>query len=184
MVLIIVKKLYNCLICNIYREGYLRFCSKKFSFKDLSEAVHLSNIRIQSNYKNYRAPNVPEECIWDFAQFKHYLKSIDQEDKWNTSIYPSICETILTIFLESFRSNTYKKYSFQLLGADFMLTENFEPWLIEINSNPGLNPTTSVITRIATTLLKDIIKGLIILMPTIVYNTNITNILLIIIAID
>lgn len=168
---LIVKKFYNCLICNNYREGYLRFCSKKFSFKDLSEAVHVSNIRVQSKYKNYRASNVPEECMWDFSQFKHYLKSIDQDDKWNTAIYPSICETILTIFLKSFRPNVNKKYSFQLLGADFILTDNFEPWLIEINCNPGLNPTTSVITRIATTLLKDIVKGAFIFIPNIIYRS-------------
>lgn len=163
--IVVMKYFYNRLIYNIFREGYLRFCSKTFSFKDLSEAVHVSNIRVQSNYKNCRASDVPDECMWDFTQFRNYLKSIGQDEKWHTSIYPSICKTILTIFLESFRPSMNKKCSFQLLGADFILTENFEPWLIEVNGNPGLNPTTSIITRIVTTLLKDIIKGLFHLIP-------------------
>lgn len=126
---------------------------------DLSEAAHLSNVRVQSDYRKYRISGVPEECMWDFAQFKQYLISIDKGDKWHTSIYPTICDTILTMLDEPFRRDVGKTFSFQLLGADFILTENFEPWLIEINGNPGLNPTTSVISRIATELLKDIVKG-------------------------
>lgn len=98
--------------------------------------------------------------MWDFKQFKNYLISINEGDKWDRLIYPVICETILAIFQESFKYNISKKSLFQLLGADFVLTENFEPWLIEINNNPGLNPTTSIIARIATILLKDIVKGL------------------------
>lgn len=106
--------------------------------------------------------------MWDFAQFKEYLKSIEKGDKWHTSIYPTICETISTILIKSFKQNIGKTFAFQLFGADFILTEHFEPWLIEINSNPGLNPTTSIIARIATMLLKDIIKGLLIIINYII----------------
>ncbi|XP_027849820.2 tubulin glycylase 3A-like isoform X1 [Aphis gossypii] len=142
----------------MYKEGYVRFCSKKFTVQDLCEEVHLSNVRVQSINRKYRVHGVPEECMWDFAQFKEYLKSIEKGDKWHTSIYPTICETISTILIKSFKQNIGKTFAFQLFGADFILTEHFEPWLIEINSNPGLNPTTSIIARIATMLLKDIIK--------------------------
>lgn len=155
---------YKSLNRIIYRDGYVRFCSKHFSVSDLSEAVHLSNVRVQSNYKKCRTPGVPEECMWDFAQFKQYLMSIDNGDKWNTLIYPSICETILTIVSGTNNNqNIGNKCSFQLFGADFVLTDHFDPWLIEINSNPGLNPSTSIIARIVTALLRDIIKGVFIL---------------------
>lgn len=147
-------------LSTIFREGYVRFCAKTFSVNDLSEAAHLSNVRVQSKYQKYRTTGVPEECMWDFERFKQYLKSINRGDEWHTSIYPGICKTLLAIVVESFKRNTSKQFSFQLLGADFVLTENFEPWLIEINNNPGLYPTTRVITRIATALLKDIVKGL------------------------
>jgi len=155
-----------------FREGYVRFCSKKFTLHDLSEEVHLSNVRVQSTNRRYRVPGVPEECMWDFTQFKQYLESIKKGDKWHSSIYPKICETISTILIKSFKQDIRKTFSFQLFGADFVLTEHFEPWLIEINSNPGLNPTTSIIARIATTLLKDIIKGLLIIVNIIIIITN------------
>ncbi|XP_026804498.1 tubulin glycylase 3A-like [Rhopalosiphum maidis] len=142
----------------MYKDGYVRFCSKMFTVQDLGEEIHLSNVRVQSINRKYRVAGVPEECMWDFTQFKEYLISIKKGDKWHTSIYPTICETLSTIIIKSFKKDNRKTFGFQLFGADFMLTEHFEPWLIEINSNPGLNPTTSIIARIATMLLKDIIK--------------------------
>lgn len=75
-------------------------------------------------------------------------------------------ETILTVVQGSLRIN--KKCMFQLLRADFVLTENVESWLIEINSNPGLSPSTSIISKTFTTLLKDIINGLFVLIVQII----------------
>lgn len=144
------------------REGYVKFCSKPFSVDDLSDAVHVSNVQVQSSYRKYKTPGVPEECMWDFAQFKRYLASIGKGDVWRTSIYPSICETITVVVRDHRKRNMGKSSSsssFQLLGADFVLTENLDPWLIEINGNPGLSPTTSVIANVAATLLEDMIKG-------------------------
>lgn len=40
-----------------------------------------------------------------------------------------------------------------------MLTEDFTPWLIEINSSPDLAPTTSVTARLCPQCLEDVIKG-------------------------
>uniref|UniRef100_A0A2S2Q2G5 Tubulin glycylase 3A n=1 Tax=Sipha flava TaxID=143950 RepID=A0A2S2Q2G5_9HEMI len=145
----------------MYREGYVKFCSLPFSVNDLRDGVHLSNVKVQSRYRMFRASGVPEECMWDFAQFKQYLASIGKGNEWDASIYPSMCETITVVVLDHLKRNLGKMHSlssFQLLGADFALTENLEPWLIEINSNPGLSPNTYVINNVVTTLLKDIIK--------------------------
>ncbi|XP_050543629.1 tubulin glycylase 3A-like [Daktulosphaira vitifoliae] len=142
----------------MYKEGYIRFCSKEYSITDLSENIHLSNVRIQSKYRKYRAQFVPEECMWSFEQFKQYLASTNNENKWDNLIYPKMCETLISVFQYS-NMTVSNRFSFQLLGADFVLTTSLEPWLIEINSNPGLNPTTSIISKIATRLLKDIVKG-------------------------
>lgn len=52
-----------------------------------------------------------------------------------------------------------RQNSFELYGADFMLTDDFTPWLIEINSSPDLAPTTSVTARLCPQCLEDVIKG-------------------------
>lgn len=50
--------------------------------------------------------------------------------------------------------------SFEVYGADFVLTEDFKPWLIEVNSSPCLALNTVVKTKLCTSLFDDIIKGM------------------------
>lgn len=49
--------------------------------------------------------------------------------------------------------------TFELYGADFMISEDFVPWLIEINSSPDLSPSTSVTARMCPQMLEDLVKG-------------------------
>lgn len=49
--------------------------------------------------------------------------------------------------------------TFEIYGADFMIAEDFTPWLIEINSSPDLSPSTSVTARMCPEMLEDVIKG-------------------------
>ena len=53
---------------------------------------------------------------------------------------------------------SYKCNAFELYGADFLLSYDLKPWLIEINSSPALGNTTSVTTRMCSQLLEDVIR--------------------------
>jgi tubulin monoglycylase TTLL3/8 len=52
-----------------------------------------------------------------------------------------------------------RKASFELFGADFLLTEDLNPWLLEINSSPDLSSSTPITKRLCHSVIEDIIKG-------------------------
>ncbi|XP_060881988.1 tubulin glycylase 3A-like [Metopolophium dirhodum] len=148
----------NPVVVWMYKEGYVRFCANSFSMKNKHESIHLSNVRLQMKYRKYRNPGVPKECMWDYRELQNHLRKIGQEYVWDELIFPGMSESIYAVLQAAKDSSLYREKTFQLFGADFLITDNFIPYLIEINSIPGLNPSTSVIANLVPMLLGDIVK--------------------------
>ncbi|KAE9521600.1 hypothetical protein AGLY_018004 [Aphis glycines] len=173
----------NPVVVWMYKEGYVRFCANSFSMKNMHESIHLSNVRLQMKYRKSRSQRVPEECMWDYRELQNHLrynwykevsismrkgvmqtkviapKKIGQEYVWDELIFPGMSESVYAVLQAAKDNSLYREKTFQLFGADFLITENFIPYLIEINSIPGLNPSTSIIANLAPTLLGDIPTG-------------------------
>lgn len=150
---------WNPLHVWVYRECYLRFCSQQFDLTNNNEAVHLSNNAIQCKYLNgERSGELPEENMWDVHQFKDYLRGVKKEGKWEEVIYPGMRDALVAAMLAAQVEMDSFKHGFELFGADFMLTEDLRPWLIEINSSPCMAATTSVTRRMCAQCLQDVIK--------------------------
>ncbi|XP_037297927.1 tubulin glycylase 3A isoform X1 [Manduca sexta] len=144
----------------VYKDSYLRFSSQIFSLSNYHESVHLTNNAVQTKYKNNgsRDKALPDENMWDCHTFKAYLRQIGKYELWDTKIYPGIKQCLIGAMLACQETMDKRQNSFELYGADFMLTEDFTPWLIEINSSPDLAPTTSVTARLCPQCLEDVIK--------------------------
>jgi len=69
-------------------------------------------------------------------------------------------QAIIGVLLTSQENTENRKSCFELYGADFMLTEDYRPWLIEINSCPCMAPSTSITARMCAQCLEDAVKGL------------------------
>lgn len=51
-----------------------------------------------------------------------------------------------------------KKGQFELFGLDIMLDQDFNAWLIEVNSSPAMDYSTHVTERLVKMVLEDTIK--------------------------
>ncbi|XP_023323881.1 tubulin monoglycylase TTLL3 [Eurytemora carolleeae] len=152
---------WNPLVIWLYKPSYLRFCSQPFKLEDFHESIHLCNNAIQAKYKNgERSTKLPDDNMWDNTTFSSYLSQSGLENSWEEIIYPSIKKCLIgtLISTQEMMDTCTKKNCFELYGADFMLTPDLKPWLLEINSSPALGPTTHITARLCANVLDDVIK--------------------------
>lgn len=139
----------------------MRFSSQTYNLRKLHESIHLTNNSVQCRYKNCnRDPGLPQYNMWDRKQFEDYLENVGFPDVFEKKIYPGMKQNIIAAILLNQDFITPRRNCFELYGADFMLTEDFQPWLIEINSRPALYASTPVTTRMCREVLEDVVKGL------------------------
>ncbi|XP_055599056.1 tubulin glycylase 3A-like [Uranotaenia lowii] len=147
------------LIIWFYKESYLRFSSQQYNLMNYHESVHLTNHAIQKKYHNaVRDERLPHENMWDCHTFQAYLRQIGKYEMWSDRIYPGMQKAIIGTLLACQENMDRRPNTFELYGADFMITEDFFPWLIEINSSPDLAPSTSVTARLCPQCVEDTIR--------------------------
>lgn len=144
----------------IYKLCYLRFSCQTYNLRKLHESIHLTNNSVQAKYmKNIsKDPLLPSYGMWDSKQFRNYLSDIGYPAIFDAVIYPGMKQCITGAMLAHRDKIDKRTNCFELYGADFLLSENFEPWLLEINSNPALHASTPVTAKLCPEVLEDVIK--------------------------
>ncbi|KAK4879186.1 hypothetical protein RN001_007332 [Aquatica leii] len=147
----------------MYKECYLRFSTQIFTLDNFHESLHLTNHAVQCKYANVlqRDKALPDQNMWDLVTFQNYLKEIGEPRKWADVIYPGIRENIVGVMLACQDTMDRRPNTFELYGADFLLGEDYKPWLLEINSSPDLSPSTNVTKRLCPQCLQDLVKVII-----------------------
>ncbi|XP_068883746.1 tubulin monoglycylase TTLL3 isoform X3 [Aphelocoma coerulescens] len=143
-----------------YRDCYLRFCSWPFSLCHLERARHLCNVSVQKWYKTSpdQDPRVPPDKIWSNKQFQEYLEQLGQADAWHRVMVPGMKAAILNALRSAQDQVGFRKGSFELYGADFLVGEDCQPWLLEINSCPTMRPSSAVTRRLCANVQRDILR--------------------------
>ncbi|XP_078410548.1 tubulin monoglycylase TTLL3 [Cetorhinus maximus] len=146
-----------------YKDCYLRFSTQPFTLENLDSSVHLCNHAIQKRLKPSaeRNPLVPKESMWSSGQFQDYLKIKGYGNIWQEIVYPSMKKAIICSLVTVQAIIQARKNNFGLYGADFLLGEDFKPWLIEINLSPSMSHSTSVTALLCTNVQEDTIKVII-----------------------
>ncbi|NWT91218.1 TTLL3 monoglycylase, partial [Urocynchramus pylzowi] len=142
-----------------YRDCYLRFCSRPFSLCHLEPVRHLCNVSIQKRYKTSQPdPRVPPDKIWSNKQFQAHLARLGQVNAWQQVMVPGMKAAILNALRCTRDQVGSRKGSFELFGADFLIGEDFQPWLLEINSCPTMSPSSAVTRRLCANVQRDTLR--------------------------
>ncbi|CAD8048946.1 unnamed protein product [Paramecium sonneborni] len=156
-----ITQLNNIIRAYWYEEGYIRTSSEEFDIKDVSnQYVHLTNDAIQKYsdaYGKYENGNK-----LSFAEFQRYL------DKWHSNdhlnFYKDLYPQLKMITQNAIKSvynkiEPYKRnYNFEIFGLDFMIDDKFQPYLIEINTNPCLELSSPLLGRIIPAMVENALR--------------------------
>lgn len=97
--------------------------------------------------------------MWSKDEFIEFLRNDCKEDQWSKKIVPAMKLAIKCSLLCSQELVESRKQAFELYGADFILTEDLQPWLLEINSSPTMAKNTRVTKVMVDNVLEDTLKG-------------------------
>ena len=124
-----------------YDRCYLRFSSDYYDINDTENLfIHLTNNSVVKYSTNFKE----EDSMWHSDRFKDWLILETGQDIWE-SIIEKIKGIIQTTISLAKQKISQRRLSFELLGYDFMIDKQFNPWLIEINASPCMDYSTVII---------------------------------------
>ena len=130
-----------------FKEGYLRTSSTEFGIdlKNIDNAfVHLTNNAVQKHAVNYG--DFEDGNQLSFSRFQQYIDEHyhDRKVSVHEDLVPQMHEIVLKTFnaVRKTIDPNRRKFSFELFGYDFILDEDFNQWLIEVNTNPCLEESS------------------------------------------
>lgn len=136
----------------------IKFASNEFTLEDLDESIHITNAYVQQKYRTQPRPKpIPPHRMWSWLEFIDYLDSIGADFAWN-KIYTSMKRQITSIAAASFDNIEKKAGRFELFGVDWLVTYDFQTFLLEIQRPPGMGTYSNVSTLVCGTILEDVVR--------------------------
>ena len=132
-----------------YEEGYLRTSGREFNLKSFSKYIHLTNDALQKRADDYSKHEFGNKV--SFQEYQIYLNT--QHPQLNIDFRRHIFSQIKRVMAETIRATRRtldphrRQHTFEILGYDFMLDENFKVYLIEANTNPCLETTCPILQK-------------------------------------
>ncbi|CDW81438.1 tubulin-tyrosine ligase family protein [Stylonychia lemnae] len=147
--------------CYIFKEGYLRTSSSEFSIDPNNpddQYVHLTNNAIQKYSENYG--NFEDGNQMSYDQFQEYLDMSNYKlDVKNDLVHRMKQLIVRSIFAtKSILDPQKRKSCFELFGYDFIIDEDLNLWLIEVNTNPCIEESSSILKIYLPRMIDDMLK--------------------------
>lgn len=137
----------------------IKLCSSNFSLDDLCEQKHVTNTAVQWKYKNH-LNLLPDNHMWSLQRLNEYFECIGHPNVYYERIFPQIKETLEQVCKQAISEIELTKGRFELFGCDWIITQDFTPYLLEVNRGPGLAHYTPVSVLANNQLIEDLVKGI------------------------
>ena len=156
---VLVDFCFNVFIC---REGHLKACSQKYDLNDLDIFTHITNYSLQKRCKDFAKYEQGNEI-----SFKKFIELLDNTSKIKgrgkkifNKIYSKMKEEIQISMNAIGRrlKGVPKVLSFQIFGYDFIIDKEYNPWILEINDNPGLEISSELISHLIPRMVDDALR--------------------------
>ena len=143
----------------VFNEGHLKCCSVKYDLSSNDNYSHLTNYSFQKYNHNFGKYELGNEVSFDDLQ-NNIDVNYNNKVNFKREILPKI-HNIIKFCFQSVRTkinSMNRQYTFEIFGFDFMIDCNFEPFLIEINTNPGLEESSPLIKMLVPRMLDDALR--------------------------
>ena len=142
----------------IFKQGHLKATCTKYDPDSKDLYVHLTNYSVQKYNENFSKIEIGNEI--PFSSFQEELDKNNTCKQFYKDIYPKIVRIVrITGGAAKGKINFLsKRYCFEIFGYDFILDNNFQPYLLEINTNPGLEISSPLIETLLPRMVDDAFK--------------------------
>ena len=138
-----------------FREGHLKASSELYTLNDRNRFIHITNYSLQKKCSKFETYEEGNEISYN--DFKKFLES-QNIPLINFDNMISEMKVLVEISMKSVGKKLLKTepvLSFEIFGYDFIIDNEFKPWILEINNNPGLAISSPVIEKIIPRMLDD-----------------------------
>jgi hypothetical protein len=152
---VLVDSNLNVFFC---REGHLKGSSEKYDLNNTNKFIHITNYSLQKKSNKFEKYEYGNEI--SFKDFKLFLEkeniSLDNFDNLINDM-----KYLIKISMNSVGKKLFKTENvlcFEVFGYDFIVDNNFKPWILEINNNPGLGISSPVIEKLVPRMFDDALR--------------------------
>ena len=139
----------------LFKEGHFKATSIPYDVNSQDSYAHLTNYSVQKSNKNFAKFETGNEI-----SFTDFECSLDNKINVKKDLLPKVKE----IIIHSMKSVCCKinklerKICFEIFGYDFMFDELYNPFLLEVNTNPGLEISSPLIEMLIPRMIDDAFK--------------------------
>ena len=138
----------------IFKEGHLKASSVNYNKDDFDSFIHITNYSLQKYNKSFAKYEKGNEI--SFQTFQNFINE-NNPFNFREEIFPKFTEIVkLTALSVKNKINmNNSSYCFEIFGYDFMMDEEKNVYLIEINTNPGLEISSDIIAELIPRMIDD-----------------------------